>query len=35
MKTGRFEEVAFMRNASDIEDFKKEYGIAGEIRKEY
>ena len=35
MKTGRFGEVSFIRNASDIEAFKKEYGIAGEIRKEY
>ncbi len=35
MKTGKFEEIMFIRKPSDIEDFKKEYGIEGEIRKEY
>ena len=35
LKTGRFEEILFIRKPSDIEDFKAEYGIEGEIRKEY
>lgn len=34
-KTGKFEEVMFIRNPSDMESFKAEYGIGGEIRKEY
>ncbi|MBQ9606011.1 MAG: aspartate dehydrogenase [Lachnospiraceae bacterium] len=35
IKTGRFEEILFVRDPSDLEAFKKEYGIRGEIRKEY
>ena len=35
LKTGRFEEILFVRNPSDIEAFKAEYVIEGEIRKEY
>ena len=35
LKTGRFEEILFVRKPSDIEAFKAEYGIEGEIRKEY
>ncbi len=34
-QTGRFEEILFVRNPSDIEAFKAEYGIEGEIKKEY
>ncbi|MCR5409355.1 MAG: aspartate dehydrogenase [Lachnospiraceae bacterium] len=35
IKSGRFEEVLFIRNPSDIDAFKAEYGIEGEIKKEY
>ncbi len=34
-KTGRFEEIMFIGKPSDLEAFKAEYGIEGEIRKEY
>ena len=34
-KTGKFEEVLFIRKPSDMENFRVEYGIDGEIRKEY
>ena len=33
--SGRFEEVMYIRNQSDLEAFKAEYGIVGEIKKEY
>lgn len=33
--TGKFEDVMFLRNASDLEEFKEIYGIDGEIPKEY
>lgn len=32
--TGKFEEVMLIRNAKDIEVFKKEYGVS-DITKEY
>jgi hypothetical protein len=35
IKTGRFEEILYIRKPSDLETFKAEYGIEGEIRKEY
>ena len=35
IKTGRFEEILYIRKPSDIESFMAEYGIEGEIRKEY
>jgi hypothetical protein len=35
IKTGRFEEILYIRKPSDLDDFKAEYGIEGEIRKEY
>ncbi|MGN0240480.1 MAG: hypothetical protein ACI4CS_02230 [Candidatus Weimeria sp.] len=35
LETGRFEEVMFIRNADDLDEFRKEYGITGEIEKEY
>lgn len=34
-KTGRFEEVLYIRKQSDLEAFKAEYGIEGEIKKAY
>ena len=33
--TGRFTEIAYLRKPSDLESFKAEYGIEGEITKEY
>ena len=35
IKTGRFEEVLLIRKPADLEAFRTEYGIDGEIRKEY
>ena len=35
IKTCRFEEILHIRKPSDLETFKAEYGIEGEIRKEY
>lgn len=35
LATGKFEEVSFIRTPSDLEAFRNEYGIDGEIRKEY
>lgn len=34
-KTGDFEEVTLIRDNSDLELFKLEYGIKGDIEKEY
>lgn len=33
IKSGRFEEILFIRKPSDIDAFKAEYGIEGEIKK--
>lgn len=33
--TGGFEEVMLVRNAAEIETFKKRYGIVGELTKIY
>ena len=33
--TGRFTEIAYLRKPSDLKSFKAEYGIEGEISKEY
>ena len=33
--SGRFEEVILIRSNRDLEDFKKTYGIEGEIDKIY
>ena len=33
--TGRFEEILYIRKPSDLDAFKAEYGIEGEIRKIY
>ena len=35
IKTGRFEEVMLIRTPSDVDAFKAEYGIEGDIKKEY
>lgn len=32
--TGKFEEIMYVRNSSDLEDFKRKYGI-DEMKKEY
>lgn len=34
LRTGKFEEVAFIQNERELEDFKEMYGIT-EITKEY
>ncbi|MDD6400637.1 MAG: aspartate dehydrogenase [Lachnospiraceae bacterium] len=33
--TGKVEEIMFIKSHTDLEDFKKMYGIDGEIEKEY
>lgn len=33
--TGRIEEIMLIKKPADLEDFKKMYGINGEIEKEY
>ena len=35
LQTGAFEEIMFIRDSSDLEDFRKQYGITGEIEKKY
>lgn len=35
INSGKFEEVMLIRGASDLEMFKKQYGINEEITKEY
>ena len=35
LHTGAFTEVTLIRNDRELADFKKEYGIAGEIEKIY
>ena len=35
IKTGEFEEIAFIRNNYDLEEFKERYGIKDEIKKIY
>ena len=34
-ETGRFEEVMLLRTPQDLEAFRKQYGITGEIEKIY
>ena len=34
-KTGAFTEVMFVRSPADLEDFRSQYGIRGEIKKIY
>ncbi len=33
--TGRIEEIMLIKNRADLDEFKKMYGIEGEIEKEY
>ena len=35
LQTGAFEEIMLIRYETDLESFKKEYGISGEITKIY
>ena len=35
LKTGRFDEVMLIRSDSDLQKFRDEYGISGDIAKEY
>jgi hypothetical protein len=34
-ETGHFKEIILIRNDSDLELFRQEYGITGDIEKEY
>lgn len=34
-KTGAFSEVMFIRSPQDLEEFRSQYGIRGEIKKVY
>lgn len=34
-ETGHFEEVMLIRNDSDLQQFRDEYSISGDIEKEY
>ncbi len=33
--TGGFEEIMLIRDSRDLEEFRRSYGIVGEITKEY
>lgn len=33
--TGKFTDVCLIRNEADLEDFREQYGISGEIKKIY
>jgi len=35
IETGKFENVMLIRSYADLDAFKEQYGIAGEIAKEY
>lgn len=35
LKTGAFEEIMLIRDASDLAEFRERYGITGEIEKKY
>lgn len=35
LRTGAFEEIMFLRDDRDLDDFKKQYGITGDIGKTY
>lgn len=35
LQTGVFEEIMLLRNAADLDDFKKQYGITGDLEKKY
>lgn len=34
-RSGHFEEIALLRTPKDLEDFKKSYGITGDVEKFY
>ena len=34
-RSGQFEEIALIRSPKDLEDFKKTYGISGDVEKFY
>ena len=34
-RSGKFEEITLIRRSEDLEDFKKTYGITGEVEKFY
>ena len=34
-RSGQFEEIALIRSPKDLEDFKRTYGITGEVEKFY
>ena len=34
-RSGQFEEIALLRTPKDLEDFKKTYGITGNVEKFY
>ena len=35
LETGKFEEIQLLQNERDLEQFKKRYGITGDIRTIY
>ena len=35
IESGEFHEVMFIRNNEDLESFKRQYGIQGDIKKTY
>ena len=35
LQTGAFEEIMLIRNENDLEDFKNQFGITGDIEKKY
>ena len=35
LQTGAFEEIMLIRDEVDLDDFKKQYGITGDIEKKY
>lgn len=35
LQTGAFEEIMLIRNESDLDSFRKQYGITGKITKFY
>ena len=35
IESGEFHEVMFIRNNEDLENFKRQYGIQGDIKKTY
>ena len=34
-RSGKFEEISLIRSPKDLEDFKKTYGITGDVEKFY